>query len=341
MGPLQLLTGVNINSAFGRLERTRAMTFIVPEAPEELAYSSLSHDQIVVGVGTLISASAALSFVEFSEDGTGLKVNNRGQRYEISIWHPIIRTRDQSLSLRGSFNILNSKKEKTGDPFEDRLRVVRLGAQYSFTDGWGGATSIDLEFSHGLDILHATSPDTTIPSRADGCSDFTKFTADITRRQGLTESLLLEVNISGQKTANTLLSSEEFSLGGKRLGRAYDPSEITGGDGIGASLELQYASPWKFGLVETLQFYGFYDIGAVWGPGIGRDSLASAVIGVRITLPAGFGGGLEIAKPLTTRVSAEGENGDDPRVFFNLSAKFLATLQDREGWISSPGRDNA
>ena len=90
---------------------------------------------------------------------------------------------------------------------------------------------------------------------------FTKLLLDVTRVQKLARDWSLQISASGQKSNQTLLSSEEFSVGGQRFGRAYDPSEISSSQGAAGSLELQFASPWTPKPLESLQFYAYYDTG--------------------------------------------------------------------------------
>ena len=55
------------------------------------------------------------------------------------------------------------------------------------------------------------------------------------------DNLALYVSVRGQYSAVPLLSSEEFSFGGNVSGRGYDPSEISGDQGVAATIELRYS----------------------------------------------------------------------------------------------------
>ena len=127
---------------------------------------------------------------------------------------------------------------------------------------------------------------------------------------------------SGQKSPHTLLSSEEFSVGGRRFGRAYDPSEISGNQGAAGALELQYDSPYKPAPMRRIQVYGYYDIGAVWGAGFTRNSMASAGGGLRLGLPFDINANIEFAWPLTRAITPGESDQRSPRVFFNILARF-------------------
>ena len=134
-------------------------------------------------------------------------------------------------------------------------------------------------------------------------------------------------SIAAQKAGTTLLSGEEFSVGGARFGRGYDPAEISGSNGAAGSLELRYDGRISgLGPELTYQIYGFGDFGAVWtgdvDGGVQRDSLASAGMGVRFGLGGAYLAEIEAAKPLTRGVASEGNKNDMVRVFFRLNASF-------------------
>jgi hemolysin activation/secretion protein len=200
--------------------------------------------------------------------------------------------------------------------------VFRLGFDVNFRDGWAGTNWISWEYSQGFNILHATDRGAGLVSRTNGRASFKKMTLDITRLQKITNTLALQLSASGQTSPNTLLSSEEFGVGGSRYGRAYDSSDITGNEGAAGSAELQFNPPWKIPGISTYQVYGFYDGGAVWGSGFTRASMVSTGGGFRIESAIGIGASLEIAVPLTRSAEPDEDNGKEPRFFFNLSARF-------------------
>ncbi len=176
------------------------------------------------------------------------------------------------------------------------------------------------EVSQGLDILAASGPESTT-SRPGASAEFTKVTLDYSRYQKVWNNVAVLLTATGQKSSGTVLSSEEIGVGGERFGRAYDPSEISGKDGAAGRIELQYDGSLVDSLLRQYQFYGFYDIGAVWADvPAGRQSLASAGFGVRGQFEYGLFGYLELAQPLTRPVSteAQGGGGNDPRFFFVL-----------------------
>ncbi len=326
VGPLQALAGVNLNSALGMLERTRLVAFTVPNAPEELRYGQIYHEQIVNSEGTRAWFAASRSMVDTGivGDTEQSKQNSFGTRVTLGVSHPFIRSRATNLTARLRFDALDSDKNSANpsNDFDERLRVVRLGGRLGFKDGIGGSNSINVEISKGLEVLHATDRNATLTSRTNGRADFVKLKLDVVRRQKLVKNLSLQFTASAQKSPHTLLSSEEFSVGGRRFGRAYDPSEISGNEGAAGALELRFDSPYKPAPMRRIQIYGYYDFGAVWGAGFTRNSMASAGGGLRLGLPFDINANIEFAWPLTRAITPGESDQRSPRVFFNILARF-------------------
>ncbi|MEZ5918475.1 MAG: ShlB/FhaC/HecB family hemolysin secretion/activation protein [Alphaproteobacteria bacterium] len=70
--------------------------------------------------------------------------------------------------------------------------------------------------------------------------------------------------VRGQWASDALLASGGSGAGGVNYGRACDPSEIVGDEGVAGKVEVQWNEPRKFDMFEDYQLYGFYDIGKVW-----------------------------------------------------------------------------
>ena len=139
--------------------------------------------------------------------------------------------------------------------------------------------------------------------------------------------LRLSAKIAGQWASTPLLSSEEFAFGGPSFGRAYDSSEITGDHGTALALELQYKAQPKVPLIKSFQPYAFWDFGATWDIDAKDDTErrtgSSTGLGMRLGITDYVNSSFELTLPLTRAVSSAdiGEE-NDPRFFFNLSAKY-------------------
>ncbi len=318
VGPLQVLFGGDVNGALGYDERTRLLAFVVPDEPEELRFFELSHDLPIGGEGTRATLSASRSAVDIFSESSGAPQRGDNRRFGLKVSYPMLRARKLTLRLHGAYDHIRSAQEALDDDFVDRLRVLRAGAEFEFEDGIGGPSTIGLEVSQGFDILDASVRGDAGISRTDGTGEFTKLTLELSRQQKLFDGFALQ--LEGQVSADTLLSSEEFSIGGSQFGRAFDPSEVSGTHGAAGAVELQYGVKTGLPFFKSFTLYGFYDAGAVWAEDGESTPLTSAGAGVRLNPVEGLLASLELAKPLNRIVAEEGD--DDLRFFFSLFAQF-------------------
>jgi hemolysin activation/secretion protein len=325
LGPWEAQATGGVNSLLIPHDRLALNLFTVPNRPRELISVGTNYDVPLGGGGMRLVLSATRTEVKPEGNLTSLALDGTALHYVAQVNHPLIRTRGESLWLHGSFDVLNSKEDELGALlFDDALRVLRAGLAYSRVDGWGGVNDLSLDASRGLGILGASHAGGATLSRANGNAVFTKFSANAARTQALGGNWSAQLVLSGQKAMGPLLISEQFALGGPAIGRGYDPAEITGDDGAGGVFELRYGGAIESRLIRSYQIYGFYDAGAVWNMGVSdatrRETLASLGGGLRLQLPYQLSASLEIARPLTRIVAAE---GDKPvRVFASLSAAF-------------------
>ena len=323
VGPLQLWAGATFNSVFGLYETSR-VRFVTTPQTKELLFFDFAHTEVVSGEGTTLTISGSYSQSEPGFDLKSRDIHSAGTRFEVQGAHPVIRSRLLDVYVTGRFTFRDSETTERGArDFDDTLRVVRVGTTVSFDDAAEGRNWVSAEISQGLDILGASSSDSPSLSNPGASPEFTKVTLDFSRYQKVWNNMAVLLTATGQKSSGTVLSAEEIGLGGERFGRAYDPSEVTGKDGAAGRIELQYDGSLADSLLSQYQFYGYYDIGAVWADvPAGLRSLASAGLGVRGQFQSGLFAYVELAQPLTRTVAAEMAGGNNPRFFFVLRWDF-------------------
>lgn len=325
VGRLQSWLSGGTNSILGLGERLQAGLFTVPNQPEELLYKEVSYLQPLGSAGTEALLSASHSAIDAGSSSGLLNTHSESYRFLLRLGHPIIRNRTENLWINGFAEYRNAAESQSGvENFDDRLRVVRARLNYN-RSGETFFTSAVLRLSQGVDVLGASEERSGPLSRFDGHPQFSKVSAEFSHAHSIYGGISVQGSAIGQKSANSLLASEEFALGGSRFGRAYDFAELTGEDGVAGSLELRYSFEDAGDLFESLQVYGFYDMGAVWnrnasGP-FRRHSLSSTGIGLRTNLPRSIFVSLEAVQPLTRPVETSGSN-THPRYFFSLSVGF-------------------
>lgn len=216
--------------------------------------------------------------------------------------YPIIRSRQQTLSVSASFDAIESEitTNQTGVDqrlSRDSLRVFRGGLDYVMEDVLFGAERSGVNFaslrlSQGITGLGATGANNARPSRPGERTDFFKATASLSRTQTLFQpwrgaSVALKGAVSGQATSDILPATEKFYLGGAEFNRGFYSGQVTGDQAITYTAELQLNTAIAGPVLNIpTQFYVFYDGGQAWQ----RTSqeagarLASEGAGVRVNV---------------------------------------------------------
>jgi hemolysin activation/secretion protein len=320
IGPVQSTTELNGNSLLGLDEQTTISAATVSPV-RELYYASVRHDEYLTPEGLKLSLSATNSEAHPEGQIAPLDAYGRNATYSVRLSEPVIRSRTETVTLGAAFTVLDAKTDLLGALYsDDHLRIVSFDATLDKAETWLGdklpATDvIYAQISHGLDALGASPAGAAYLSRADGGGAFTKFDAQATRVQTLLPQWSLAVAATGQFSDNSLLTSQQFGLGGAEFGRGYEPSELTGDKGAGGSVELRY-SPAILPALSP-QLYGFYEVGIVWlNAPLSREengaSLASAGGGVRFSLTHNLTADVELAKPLTRPIASRGNKNVRP-----------------------------
>jgi hemolysin activation/secretion protein len=332
IGPQQITANYQLNSFIASGDATQITVTKTPKGGE-LTFIDINTNRPVDDNGTrwLLGATRAHTHPLFVLRPA--QVDGLNNNYYTTVQWPLIRTRTRSLTLRAGFNYLDSEVTAFSETlYTDHIRSFDLGAGYNFSDRWYGSNLLSGDFRQGLPILGYTSnqnPNTAQTSRPGGRGDYTKVALTASRLQVLKGPFSLYGIFQGQWAFNPLLASEQFSFGGSQLGRGYDIAEILGDKGVAGSAELRFDQAVGKFLIQSLQFYTFYDAGIVWNfkfiGGVPRkQSGTSTGLGVRFFMNRYISGNLMWTQPLTKQVSAMeliGE-GRRPRVFFSVVASF-------------------
>lgn len=292
---------------------------------DELKYVGVTH---TVPFYPDWNVELSASYVD-SEPGSTLEANDiRSNSTELGValrYQPI-RQRRENLDVSFGLYGKNSNSDIFADAplSRDRIRTARVSVNYDKADQWNGYNYLSANVVQGLGILGASDEGDANLSRANGDPHFTTAGFSAMRQQFVTHDWLAIGHVSGQVASDPLLSSEEFGFGGRRFGRAYDPSEITGDYGAALSLELRYLDVPEWHEVSFVP-YGFYDIGKVWnkGAGGGHVSASSAGMGAHVSHDSGVSANLGVAWPLTKSVDNPISGNDkNPRFLLQLGQSF-------------------
>jgi hemolysin activation/secretion protein len=249
------------------------------------------------GMRFQLSASRGDQYLREDERFDGQSDNLTAQ-----LSYPFLRSRALTLVGKASLTDWRSLGSLAGDrQLRDRLRVARLGLEFANE----GRTHFqgELLLSRGLGFGGMTRVGDPLASRPDASGRFTKLAATLQVSHPLGDRANLRAIAMAQVSDRPLLSAEEFSLGGNRLGRAYRFNARTGDRGAGAGLELAYRlGQGKAGQSAT-ELFGFVDGGvavdlkSAIAPRQSR-SLGSTGIGSRFSI-AGTTVAVEAGVPLS------------------------------------------
>jgi hemolysin activation/secretion protein len=326
IGPQQVTASVSANSIFQSGDSTH-LTTVRTARPRELNYVDFSHDFPLGtnGMRASLGANQSRTFPQFVL--TPLKIDGDAVNFYGVITYPLIRSREQDLTLDGGVNYIDSGTDAFSFMlYEDHIRSGKFGLSYNNADSWLGANTVGAHIESGFNILGASSnPYSPHNSRFGADGIYTKLMITGGRLQQLTNRLSLFVYTSGQYSFNPLLATAQFAYGGSQLGRGYDPAEIIGDRGLGGSAELRMNFSPGLRLFQAIQPYFFYDVGVIWNirnvVGVQKkQSAASLGLGARINFTANLSGNFMIAQPLTKEVATMEilGRGRKPRSFFSI-----------------------
>jgi hemolysin activation/secretion protein len=254
---------------------------------------------------------------------------------------PLIVSRQNELSVDAGLTVQSSDVTTSGAPANhDEWRVADVALTY-LNNGWqDGVTSVTVDIAEGLPGLGATHsyapalPGTEAGALATGRTDFTKYTVQIRRVQGITEKISASLLLSGQYSPVHPVLGELVSFGGQLIGRGYDPGAITGDYGAGGDFEVRYELNPSWFYSDAAQIYAFLD-GAEVGnhqipkvPGLApgdstaaEHKIASSGAGLRVTIPGNVIIGVMYAKALLN-VPGSDEGKRSSRVMLNTAVRF-------------------
>lgn len=334
IGPQQMTGNVTLYSAINSGDST-SITFTKTPKGGELTFWDVNYNGAWSDQGSRYTLGGTRVhthplFVLRPTETDGLSNN-----YYTSFSYPYIRTRSTSMNLTAGFNYLDSSTTIIDTQlYNDHLRNLDLGMTLNFADRFYGSNLIAANFRKGLPILGYSSntnsepPNMAETSRPGGYAAYQKLTVNLSRLQLIKGPVSLLAVARGQWSPVPLLSSEQFTFGGNPLGRGYDPAELIGDRGAAGSLELRY-DYFTSTYIQSMQFYAFYDIGAIWNVLVNNSSPAkvsasSTGLGVRFNFSKYISGNLMWTQPLTKEVAAEEliNQGWRPRTFFSVVASF-------------------
>jgi hemolysin activation/secretion protein len=263
LGPGQATLGVVGNQLLGVNDQWRFVG--VGTGNSEMSFAQLSYNQIVTTEGLRLSAAVSRARTQPGDVLKPFEVRGSADTVSLGAAYPLLRTRNESLVARAAYDYSNVNTDILGTRvIEDRIRALRLGLSWRVLDRLDGQNSLDVDFSQGLG---GTRESELLKSRAGADGVFNKLGFDYERSQSLGSNFSFTVGAGGQWANTPLLSSEQYALGGRRFGRAYEPAELVGERALAFRVEPRFNGTATAPGFRSWQMYGFYDIGKAWKVG--------------------------------------------------------------------------
>ncbi|BFU94971.1 MAG: putative Hemolysin activation/secretion protein [Nitrospira sp.] len=213
---------------------------IIGNHPDQLLFGFGAY-AVPLGVhGTKLVLSGSGGLFNVGAELAALGIEGRIQTFDVSVNHPFIKTRFQSLladfGFAGKNNQLFTLSQQTGD---DRIRELKLGVNYDRLD-LSGRTYFSLYGFQGLgEALGGMQNNDPQSTRAGADDRFTKGTLTAGRIQSLGHDVLLLLRASGQLTTRPLVVIEQMLLGGPDSVRGYQLGERFVDEGYTLSAETR------------------------------------------------------------------------------------------------------
>ncbi|MDP3702307.1 MAG: POTRA domain-containing protein [Hylemonella sp.] len=325
LGPNQAMVGISANQLLGANDQLRYIG--VGTGDTELAYHQLAYSQVLNDEGWKVGLTLFQARTQPGDSLSQYDIRGRSDGVSLLLGYPVLRTRNRSVLARLVYDTVDTDTNTQGvRTTEDRIRAVRAGLSWLALDAWEGQNILEVDVSQGVG---GTSKGDALKSRAGADGMFSKVVFDYTRFQPLGGRWGVTMGMAGQWSGDTpLLSSEQFALGGRRFGRAYEAAELVGDRALAIRLEPRYVGVPALPGVQGYHLLGLYEVGEVTRVGTpsagtpATQSLASAGVGARLFLVGNVTAQVEAVWPLTKSLASAVDNGKAVRLLGSLLVRF-------------------
>ncbi|MEG4249976.1 ShlB/FhaC/HecB family hemolysin secretion/activation protein [Microcoleus sp. Pol10D4] len=254
-------------------------------------------------------------------------ISGKSHLFEVSYRQPLRRTPIEEFALSAGFTYQTGRTFLAGDPYAFGIgpdsngvtttSAIKLGQDYIRRDPQG-AWALRSQFTIGTSLFDATQNEGSDP---DG--QFFSWLGQVQRVQRLNDKHLLILQADLQLSANSLLPSQQFVIGGGQSLRGYRQNVRSGDNGFRVSIEDRITLQRDASGNPKLQLAPFLDAGTVWNVANNPNKLTNQ------TFLAGVGLGViwepiqrvnlrvDYAFPLV-RISDKGDNLQDNGIYFNI-----------------------
>jgi hemolysin activation/secretion protein len=259
-----------------------------------------------------------------------LNIRGNSDLFDLNFRQPLVRSSVEEFALSIGYSYQKGQTfafNNLATPFgigpeldgTTRTSVIKFGQDYTLRD-LAGAWSLRSQFSLGTGLFGSTNVAT--PS-----GSFLSWLGQIQRVQSLgTDSLLIGA-LDLQLSADPLLSSQQFTIGGGQSLRGFRQNARSGDNGIRFSIENRFVALRNDLGATFLQVIPFLDAGAIWNhpnnPNTlpSQNFLAGGGIGLLFTPLEKLNMRLDYAIPFVN-LSDRGSNLQESAFYFSLGYQF-------------------
>lgn len=266
--------------------------------------------------GTSIFSQGSVASLQIESSGT--VVDQDRKRLLVKLTQPLPDWSNRKLSLWGGLELDDLDVRYDGlAARDDRLRSIESGITLSWRqDKRQHLLSVEAEF--GLRGLGASLHNRVSDDDARR-ADYAIARLHYVHLLELNATMSVRVDSYAQHSPHVLPSIKRFKVGGGRIGRGFDAAALNGDRGLGSKVELRRRLASNVWMLQRIDGYTFYDIGAAWAnDAVDRESAASTGLGLSVR-GDNISGYLEIAKPLT---HADADGLKEAGVFVELTGRF-------------------
>ena len=234
---------------------------IMGDHPDRLLFQTLAY-AVPVGVhGTKLVLSGSNGRFDVGAELAALQIRGTIKTYDISMIHPFIKTRFQTLMAEAGFASKDNRLFILGNlTGEDRVRMAKIGVNYDRLD-LSGRTYFSLYGFQGFGELLGGMDNNALQTTRQGADNrFTKATLTTGRIQSLAHGVLLVMRANGQATTGPVVVIEQMLLGGPDSVRGYQLGERFVDEGYTVSAETRV--PFFPSVLGSTQAAVFIDHGA-------------------------------------------------------------------------------
>ena len=257
-------------------------------------------------------------------------INGNNAQYDVSFRQPLVRSSIEEFALTLGYNYQNGQTFSFNDlatPFGtgpdangvSKTSVLRFGQDYTLRD-LSGTWALRSQFNLGTGLFGSTY--VTTPS-----GSFFSWLGQVQRLQSLGTDSLLIASLDAQLSADPLLPSQQFIIGGGQSLRGFRQNARSGDNGIRFSLENRNTIARNEKGASVLQIIPFLDAGGVWNNSKNPNTLpaqnflAGGGVGFLYTPLERLNLRLDFAIPFIN-LSDRGTNVQEQSLYFNLSYQF-------------------